>query len=227
PRDDAEGITVYNKTTNRGTISTEEGDFMLAVALGDTIAFSAVQFQDFSVVIDQGVIDSGQLNVVINEAVNQLAEVVVRPYDLSGNVAVDVNRIAVAPTNLPAMSAAEINEAERQFLPDRLTVPENSVMGNRFMEHGLNFANIFRAIFASRDQSEFDTIAVEEQILLLYDDEFFRENLDVEKENINDFISFAEENGLSEEMLKEGNQLDLIEFLIAQSKSYNLQVSAE
>lgn len=227
PGDDPEGITIYNKTTNRGTVSTENGEFLVAVALGDTLTFSAVQFQDFLVEIDQGVIDSSELNVVINETVNQLAEVVVRPYDLSGNVAVDVNRIVVAPTNLPVNSAAEINEMDRQFLPDPLTVPENAAMGNRFMEHGLNFVNIFRAIFASRDENQIDAAALDDQILLLYDDAFFQENLNIERNNIMDFIYFAEENGLSKKMLKEGNQLDLIEFLIAQSKMYKTQSSTE
>lgn len=226
PGDDPEGITIYNKTTNRGTVSQDDGTFLIAVALNDTLSFSAVQFQEFSVIIDQGVIDSGKLNIVINESINQLAEVVVKPYDLSGNVAVDVKRIPIASTALPDITASEINEMERQFKPDQLSVPENAAMPDRFMKNGLNIANIFRLIF-SKENEELQSKDIDDQILLLYDDEFFKEYLNIKKENIHEFIDFAEDNGLSKAMLKEGNELDLVEFLIAESKVYKSRKLSE
>jgi len=64
---------------------------------------------------------------------------------------------------------------------------------------------------------------IDDYIRKMYKDDFFRKNLDIEKEYISDFIFYANDNGLSEQMLKGGNELDLIDFLIEQSKKYKKQ----
>ena len=220
--EDPQGISIINRTAKSATISNELGNFNIRVAAGDTLHFSALQYQDFSVIIDDGVVENRQLNVFISESVTQLPEVVVTPYDLSGNVEVDVSRIPVADTSLPTKSAAEINPYEHTFRPDSLTSPANAAMREAMIYNGANFANIFRNIFTTRSimtdiggKEELD-----EQVLQLYDDDFFQENLNIQKDNIYEFIYFAEDNGLSPEMLKEENELQLIEFLVRQSQRY-------
>jgi hypothetical protein len=47
--------------------------------------------------------------------------------------------------------------------------------------------------------------------------------MDIDEDNINDFIFYAEENGLKEEMFKRGNELGLIQFLLDKSKAYKMQ----
>ena len=220
--EDPQGISIINRTAKSATISNEAGNFNIRVAAGDTLDFAALQYQDFSVVIDKGVVENQQLNVFISESVTELPEVVVSPYDLSGNVEVDVARIPVAEINLPTQSAAEINSYEYTFRPDSLTSPANAAMREAMIYNGTNFANIFRNIFTTR--SVMTNIGgnedLDEQVLQLYDDDFFRENLNIEKDNIYEFIYFAEDNGLSPQMLKEENELQLIDFLVKQSQRY-------
>ena len=218
----AEGISVVNRTAKTATVANELGNFTIRVAKGDTLHFSALQFQNFSVVIDSGVIESQQLNVFISEAVTELPEVVVSPYDLSGNVEVDVKIIPVIPTDLPTKSAAEINPYEHTFRPDSLVSPANAAMRSGMIYSGMNFANIFRHIFTSRDviTTVGGSDAIDEEILTLYDDDFFTENLNIKKENIYEFIYFAEDNGLTPAMLKPENEMSLIEFLVTQSQDF-------
>lgn len=220
--EDPQGISVVNSTAMRATISNEAGLFQMLVAVGDTLAFSSLQFQDFSVIIDEGVVNSRKLNVFVSEAVTELPEVVVTPYDLSGNVNVDVQIIPTEDLDLPTKSAAELNPYEYEFRPDSLVSPANAAMRTSFMQDGLNIANIFRKIFITRDvhADVKESQEVEEQILLLYDDEFYQEYLDIEKENIHEFIYFAEDNGLTKTMLEPQNEMQLIEFLIVQSRRY-------
>lgn len=216
------GITVVNRTAKSATIANDSGDFSIRVTAGDTIHFSALQFQDFSVIVDNGVVENRQLNVFMSESITELPEVVVSPYDLSGNVRVDVKIIPVVEADLPTKSAAEINPYEYTFRPDSLVSPQNAAMRSGMIYSGMNFANIFRNIFTSRDVTT--TVGgnddLDEQILQLHDDEFFKEQLNIPQENIREFIYFAEDNGLTAEMLKPENELQLIEFLVAQSQKY-------
>ncbi len=220
-----EGITVFNRTGKSLTVVNEEGNFSMRVTAGDTLQFSAIQFQDFSVVVDEGVVNNRQLNVFVSEAVNTLPEVVVSPYDLSGNVQVDVRIIPVVEAELPTKSAAKINPYENTFRPDSLVSPPNAAMRSGMIYDGMNFANIFRNIFSSRDVMT--TVGGEEdiddEILQLHEDEFFKEQLNIPQENIREFIYFAEDNGLTRQMLKPENEMELIEFLVAQSQKYKLR----
>ena len=220
PGDDPEGITIINTTTNRGTVSEADGEFRLEVGVGDIIVFSALQFQDFTVVIDHNVIEAKQLNVFVTEATTELPEVVVSPINLSGNVEVDVKRIPGPEGDLPYFSLEEIYNASLTMAPGPLTTPENAAMRDSFIQNGLNFANIFRAIFSPKEVGEEDREPLDEELRQLYDDEFFREHLNIDRSQINDFVYYAENHGLSEEMLREGRELELIEFLINQSRHF-------
>lgn len=217
----AEGISIINRTAKSATISNRSGNFTIRVAAGDTLHFSALQFQDFSVLIDDGVVENRQLNVFMSESVTELPEVVVTPYDLSGNVQVDVKIIPVVEADLPTQSAAEINPYEHTFRPDSLVSPQNAAMRSGMIYSGMDFANIFRNIFTSRDvMTTVGDEDIDEQILQLHEDEFFKEQLNIPQEDIKEFIFFAEDNGLTPEMLKPENEMLLIEFLVAQSRKY-------
>jgi hypothetical protein len=216
------GITVVNRTAKSATVVNDNGNFSIRVTAGDTLQFSALQFQDFSVVVDKGVVQNRQLKVFLSEAVTELPEVVVSPYDLSGNVEVDVKIIPVIPTDLPTKSAAEINPYNHTFRPDSLVSPPNAAMRSGMIYSGMDFANIFRNIFTSRDVTT--TLGgdddLDEQILRLHDDEFFKEQLNISEEKIEEFIYFAADNGLTDQMLQPENEMMLIEFLVAQSQKF-------
>ena len=221
---DPQGISVINSSAMRATVSDQSGLFQIRAAEGDTLQFKSLQFQDFSVLVDKGVIDNRQLNVFISEAVTELPEVVVTPYDLSGNVQVDVRIIPTAETDLPTQSAAEINPYEHEFRPDSLVSPPNAAHreGMIYSGNGQNLANIFRHIFTPRDvvndlEWEED---LDEQVLNLKDDDFFEDHLNIEEDNIKEFIYFARDNGLQPEMLKPENEMDFIEFLLAKSVEF-------
>ncbi len=91
--DDVAGIVIYNKTSERGTITSEEGTFDIAVARNDEVVIQSVQFAPITAIIDQGIINSRQMNVTLRETVNELDEIIVRPNELTGDIVADVNRV--------------------------------------------------------------------------------------------------------------------------------------
>ena len=228
--EDPQGVSIFNLNSNRGTVSNATGQFNIAVAINDSISISSLQFQPFIVVVDQGIINTRQINIRLNEVLNLLPEVVVRPYDLTGNISVDINRLPVAsvPDSLNALNTQAMY-FEVDAAPNRYSPPRNEAlaMSQTRLINGINFVNLFREFLISTkiEQIQRPQSDIRVDVRALYNDEFFQENFNIELENIPDFINFADQNGLDEEMLKEGNEMDLIEFLLDQSKRFKKQQS--
>lgn len=223
--DDVEGIVVYNRSTGKGTISNEKGEFKISAGISDRIDVTAMQYQKFTVIVDKGIVSSKRLNIFLSESVNLLDEVVVTPYDLLGNVAVDVKKISVSSgkiSEVAELTAAPINDADYEWKPDQYSQVQSNIRMNNTMVNGLNFVNLFKLAF-KKSHSKADKEDIDVSIRNMYDDQFFKTNLALEIDEVNDFIYFAEANGLNESYLKKGKELDLIELLITQSELYKKQ----
>lgn len=228
PGEEVRGITISNLVSNRGTVVDINGQFSIPVAAGDSLSISSIQFQEFIIVVDKGVVESGNLNITVNEVGNRLPQVVVSPYDLTGNVTVDVARLEVVEVP-DTLTSVEVQSMyfEEDAAPDFRDRPRFDALdpNHSRMEDSRRFARLFSELVTTTQmkQEERRDADVDMKLRQVYDDEFFRKNLDIPLENINDFIFFADDNGLSEEMLKAGNELDLIQFLVEQSKKYKNQ----
>ncbi|MGY3794974.1 carboxypeptidase-like regulatory domain-containing protein [uncultured Aquimarina sp.] len=222
--DDVEGVVVYNLTSKKGTITDKDGNFKISAGINDKLEVIAMQYQKFVVWINKGVLDNRRLNIFLNESVNLLEEVIVKPYDLLGNVSLDLKKIDVTESGVDEvakLTSSRINDTDFDWTPDELSELDNKVFLEDRMIYGLNFVNLFKEVFQNKDKKENkvpDDIDV--QVRKMYNNEFFKTNLALEMDQINDFIFFAEENGLNTNYLEEGNELNLIEFLVSQSKMY-------
>lgn len=154
--EDIEGVNIYNVSSQKGTISSVDGEFTIEVAENDRILLSALQFSTFTVIIDRGVIDNKRLGIYLNPVVNQLEEVIVRPYDLSGNVLVDVGRIKTANVVPEWDLSYESLEYSYEFSADQYT----SVKGNKAEEAffngqqqaSLNFVGLAGLLFPKKKE---------------------------------------------------------------------------
>jgi len=234
--DDPQGINIFNFNSSRFAVTDSLGQFNIAVTFNDSLRVSTLQFQEFTVIVDQGIIITRTLNIFVSEEVNRLPEVVVTPYDLSGNIKVDLNRLKTAklPKNLTTENVRNMDfdpeiDSDFQFPAYNTAL----AMSKTRLVNGLNFVNIFKeclkCVNATKKKDVKNPYAksvnpeIDDLIRKMYEDSFFRENLDIERAYISDFIFYANDNGLSEQMLTGGNELDLIDFLIEQSKKYKKQ----
>ncbi len=224
--DDVEGVVVYNRSTNKGTVTNSQGVFKISAGINDRIEVVAMQYQHFIVLIDKGVMDSKRLNIFLNESVNQLEEVVVTPYDLNGNVTADVKKIGFSKSGIGTVSketSVRINDTDYDFRPDSLTSLENKVfLPEDRMINGLNFVNLFKVVFKDKEEAKKKDHApdIDVRVRNMYNDDFFKNYLALEIHQINDFIFFAEDNGLNNKYFEMGKELDLLQFLVYQSKLY-------
>lgn len=223
PKDgEASQIEVINKNTQKGTVTNEYGQFGITVKEGDRLRFEAIQYQNFTVIIDENIIKKKKLTIRINDEINTLDEVIVRPYDLEGNIEVDARKVKAEFYEAPE-SEVVINQYEgNQPYVGSQTLTENVTTEQRFIKNGLNIANIFREILSSREVKEDHELPKDVDVMVrkMYADSFFKENLNIDENNINNFIFYVEDKGLTNTMLRKGNELDLIEFLIKKSEQF-------
>ena len=231
--DEPQGISIFNLNSREGTISNSEGKFVISVAENDTIKVFAVQFQEFSVIIDKRVLETKRLNIYVSDLVNRLPEVLVSPYDLTGKLNVDIEKLEVVqlPVNVEVDYPQDIY-ANVENVVDLSKAPKNQALAfsQRRLVNGLNFVNLFKTLLISNKQYDISnpysksTKAIDLELRQLYDDEFFKEYFKIELDDIPAFINYADRNGLDEEMLRKGNELDLIDFLMDQSKKFKKQL---
>lgn len=229
--EDIEGISVYNASSQKGTITNEEGKFNIAVAENDRLTFTALQFQEFTVIIDQGVIDEGVLSVFINPAVVQLDEVIVRPYDLSGNVRVDAGKIQYVDVEIPMMDLSYKNlEYNSDFAPDSQTsIPQNvslEALGYTQQREGANVFGLVDLLFGRKTTKPTRRELVQLKdakitaIQQRFGNQYFEDTLQIPEERIGEFLYYAEDEGLSTDLLKAENELKLMDYLERKSKVF-------
>ena len=114
-------VHVMNTSAKRATITNELGDFAIQVTLGDTLLFSAVQFKRKTMVINAAILESKVVFVPLEEFVNELDEVVVRPFDLSGDLTKDMQQmdpgqvVSATSLGLPNAHVKPLIQSERQL----------------------------------------------------------------------------------------------------------------
>jgi len=96
---DISGIHVVNKNSGATTITSKKGEFSIGAQPTDTILFSAVHIKLQALVLDSLVLSQPKINVYIEHAVNELQEVIVKPHNLTGNLADDVTAAPPPPIN--------------------------------------------------------------------------------------------------------------------------------
>lgn len=222
------GIHVYNKSSGKGGVSDSGGNFDLRVKEGDSIYFSALQFEEQLIIVDSEVIQRRRLVVEIREGVNELPEVVIRPHDLTGDLEIDAENIETQELILPTMSAFSINDYDWEWRPDAQTGVTNAAMGGNFGKYGFKPKKILGGLVdlltpasGSRMEDSYKKKAgydlLEQELMKRYEPEFFKEVLDINRENLLAYIAFLSEQGVATVLLEEENELQLLDLMVKQS----------
>ncbi|NNK28419.1 MAG: hypothetical protein HKP06_09280 [Flavobacteriaceae bacterium] len=236
---DIEGVTVYNITSDRGTISDFDGNFTIDAKVNDRIEISALQFKKFVVVVDEGIIQQRKMTIFMVEQVNKLPEIVITPYDLSGNMIVDINRVRT--TNLPFKKDEFDTElAPIELTPDNKTKAKNPFVrgaGGKADQLGGDIIGIvgylLKPLFREKKKDQDSEIAAYNtrvgaatknndvlDLRLMYSNSYVSRTFGIPEEKVNEFIVFVEDNGLDYELLKDGREMEFVDFLVHQSQSF-------
>lgn len=232
---DVAATHVSNITQNRGTITDVGGYFDISVKLNDTLVFSAVQFKKKEVVVTIVILKSKKLEVPLEEALTQLNEVVVTPYNLTGDINRDAKRLKIKPIvtastlGLPNAYVKIKTQNERRLA---------EADGGRFIEFGhyaldstfnpmvmINIHKILNRV-TGRTQTLKKYVAIDKEIALLnkvkkfYHDSIYQQGLKIPEDRINDFMNFCEVDSTYTNVVESDDILRLWEFLERNSIIY-------
>ncbi len=223
-----EGVTdvhVLNISQMKATITNSEGDFSIKAAANDTLFFSAIQLQKRTLVVTKEMLSSGYIIVPIGEFVNELDEVILTPFNLSGDLSRDMNnmktdRVVVASTlGLPNAYVKPITQAERKLF--EATTGGGIVPLNPILNAITGRTKYLKKVLAYEKK-----YARTNRVRAFYADSLFVKNLGIPSGKIEDFMYFCEVDPSFDSVVDTHDQLKIWEYLKDRSAQY-LEVSQE
>jgi len=221
---DVEGVTIYNKSSNKGTITNIEGKFSIEVALNDRVEVSALQFEKFVIVITEEIIDSKIITVFLVKRMNKLDEIIILPYGLSGNLLVDMESVKTFNPDLDALYFGIQNSDKYEFTDDYKSEVVNEAIQKGYYYNGADVIAIvgliLSPIFKSKTKNLPKNNNAYQELTDKYSLSYLVKNLDIPEESAFEFVYFVEDNGFDKNLLKAGNELQFLDFLIEKSKAF-------
>ncbi len=226
-----EGITIFNNDSLEGTVSTSTGSFTLKVAVYDRLTFKAVNYEPITLIVTQETLDRRVIAITIREGINVLDEVM-----LTGNqnLTIDLRRLKNSNPNLervtgygvawtPAIDRMENtfsdkirtgdqyplrHDALQQYEPDGAFFNIVGLLAAVVLNVALNALNIDFGSATTVEQ-RFDVAVLKNQ---LESDELIG-FLGIRKEDLYEYMYFATDHGLNNDMMKPENEIFLLQFL--------------
>ncbi len=177
-------INIINLTAQTGTVSEPGGHFKVWAALGDTLYFSAIQYQPKQVKITREILAKSYWLVHLEKAVNVMPTVHLSSIDLSGDLKDDLPKIE-------SFNQAEVGFGIRRDAP--MSIQERQV---HYLRTNGGLAK-FISVLSGRDKMilrQLKYIRIEakrEKIIQLLTPKFFLEELKLPEYKINNFIYYC------------------------------------
>lgn len=217
-KNDVEGVTIYNASSNKGTVADVHGDFKLEVAVNDVIEVSALQYVSVEVSVTQDVVDSKIFRLFLVEELNKLSEVVLLPSFLTGEIHVDIDNSE--PQQYIDMHFGDLSNME--FGEDQYSEVRNVITSEGIYYNGTDFAQIFglNRLFKRKDKLKQLPPNTSEELAMKYSQAFVEGNFNIPHDRVDEFIAFVNAQDFNEDLLEDGNEMQLIEYLNTQSKLF-------
>ncbi|WP_247656710.1 hypothetical protein [Maribacter sp. MMG018] len=216
---DVAATHVLNITTDRASITDINGFFSIPVRVNDTLVFSAVQFKKKTIVVTPDIFASTMLSVPLEDALEQLDEVVVTPYNLSGDLTKDLGGLEIEPVvtastlGLPNAYVKIPTKAERELFEATsggglipLTPILNKISGRtKMLKKRVERNNLY-----SRTA----------RVRAYYPDSLYRTKLKIPKGKTDDFFYFCEVDPRFQSVVDTHDLFKIWEFLEKKSTMY-------
>ncbi|WP_346882720.1 carboxypeptidase-like regulatory domain-containing protein [uncultured Algibacter sp.] len=226
---DLEAVTIYNTSSNTGTITDVNGAFKIKVAINDVIEISALQFQTVTVTIDTDIVASKVLKIQLVDDVNKL-DAVTLSSGLSGNMAADISGVKTVKAITIDMGninvgfeynddkafdnsviqnhlTSIINPNARQYKPDLFKIIKLITKSKKALKVK---KDVFVGYKYEKPKDLFSVFTLKE----------IQEQFEISDKKIQEFIGFIEHNGIAQKLLESKNKMLFIEFLIHQKNQF-------
>jgi len=241
---EVENITVFNLSAKNAVITNIEGEFYIKAIATDTLYFQGVSFVSKQYVLTEKDFKNEVLEIQLYVKINELNEVVVSPYTLTGNLHVDTQKIKVIELDLKSIDL----RSSKTYDDDRFyKAPQNTAVSSHFAPNGSNIdfkiignfiGNILGikgnpkkysdSVYEQRRLRDIQSKSYSQHIKERFSNHFFQKALKIKEEEVVDFLIFSEPD-LNElaELLKPNNNFKLTDYLVQKSQEFNNKKSKE
>ncbi|WP_276392781.1 carboxypeptidase-like regulatory domain-containing protein [Eudoraea chungangensis] len=200
---------VINSTSQRATITNDNGEFAIRVKVDDELVFTSINYQIEMIKITQEILDNNRLVVEVNEKVTALDEVVVSPENQERFLQLQNEEF-------------KGYEYETDQSTEVVNIAQDKI-SRGLLKDGINFVNIFKALVntdGTKKDNPDEPLKTSEVLRLVYEDDFFTEDLNIPEDKIDAFLYYCDEQLPPKSLLKKDNEFELIDFLVNQSNSF-------
>lgn len=227
---DVAATHILNTTTERATIADTNGFFSIPAKLNDTLVFSAVQYKRKELVVTLSILESKLLLVPLEETLTELDEVVVTPYNLSGDMQNDLKNLRIAPVvtastlGLPNAYAKKLTQSER-LLWEASAMKVTGTTSGLGAGGAASLNPIINAITGrtkmlknrvKRDQAYSRT----ERVKAFFIDSLYTAELKIPENKVDEFFYFCEVDSAFQAVVDTYDRLQIWEFLRKKSLVY-------
>ena len=113
---------------------------------------------------------------------------------------------------------------------DKSTALENTIVTQGQLKNGLNIINIAKLIakaVSNKTEAEKQNIKPSEILTYVFSDVFFTDDLALKNDQVIGFLEHIDKNLPSQQLLKTGQQFQLIDYLISESTNYRNQLKSK
>ncbi|SHF98668.1 CarboxypepD_reg-like domain-containing protein [Flavobacterium fluvii] len=203
---DLEGVYVINLKTEKSTITEKDGQFLIAAIPGDTLLFSAIQFKEIRVVVNEKDFQEELFLVKMESMITQLREVVVKRYDNINAVS-----LGISPSGMIHRTQAE-----------RKLYTAKSTSGDAL----LNLMS-GRTAMLKKEMVVEGKLSFINQIENMFDEDYFGKALKIPAEYIKGFKYYIVDNERFTTILKSKNKTQIEFMLVPLAEKYNEIISNE
>jgi len=217
-------VHIINLNSGRGTISNDNGSFVIKTKVNDTLLFSSIQFEKIKIAVTKNHLNSKIMEVHLIPYITNLNEVFL--HGLSGRLNIDLNKTPKDTTskhnfifklsdldkNLPPDTHGFLKAPNAQDMTDPIkmngvggsaTIPDFYLIALRKLKRELKIKKDF-------------PYKIKKDLGISY----FTTNLKIPEEKINHFLAYCEYKNIIEEYNKK-NLLEVIKILREESLTYN------
>ena len=200
-----ENVHVVNLNSVKGTLTNEDGSFIMKAEVNDTLYFSYLGFKSIRVRVTNDWLKFGEIKIKMTELSIALEEVVVRPIQLTGYIEVDAKLIPIYDDHRYRIAGVGGGYEGGQAQPGSVTKVLNSIF---------NPADFLYNVFGKRPKqmSKMRQMKDDDEIRNLLQSKYDRETLmavlQLEKVDIDEILNNC---SYSENFIKTANDLQILD----------------
>jgi hypothetical protein len=198
-----QGVDVVNFTTKKVTTTDANGKFLISGKIGDELIFISKKYDLKKIMINNLFFSLSDFIVTLDKKALELDEVVITKWKAP--------KINVNPSDLEQIQIEKSANELKVIGVYTGTIPN----GMDFVKISKMITNLFKKETSKIDKKS--TIHFKDIVKSKFDEDFFTTKLKLETTQITLFIEFCDADSKSTQVLNNGNDLILMDFMFAKS----------